>query len=138
MRPLLLSAAVASLLLTGCAQAVELVTGEPAPPTASTIEDLVREHLASGGHSPQPFFQNEKAALMKFKLIDLSQVTPSRWNAEAELTIDYGPRPASVVGFQQVRTGRYELVVSRQDEQLVLMRFSQLGTVRTLPAAVSH
>ena len=71
---------------------------------------------------------------MEFELVELDQVSPSRWHAETELVFDFGPPPPAVLGFERVRRGRYWLVLTRQGEPFELLRFAPIAEVRPLPA----
>ncbi len=133
MRPLLISLTVVSMLLSVCFKTPALASHKMAVPTAPSIEKLLREWLADDDFRMPALFPYKSAVLMAFRLVNLDQVSSSRWHAEIELLFDFGPPPPSIVGFERIRLGRYRLVLNQQDERFGLVRFSPVATVRLLP-----
>ena len=119
--------------------AVSFATPAPASdklarPTAASIEKLLRDMLAQDELELPSMIPLKHAVLMEFGLVDLYHVTPSRWQAEIELLVDFGPPPPSILGFERVRRGRYWLVLNRQGERLGMSRFSPIARIHLLPA----
>ena len=133
MRSLLISLAVVPMLLSVCFNTPALASDNLAVPTAPSIEKLLRERLADDDFRMPSLFLYKSAVLMAFRLVNLDQVSSSRWHAEIELLFDYGPPPPSIVGFDRIRIGRFRLVLNQQDERFELVRFSPIATVHPLP-----
>ena len=127
-------AAVAVLLLVGCAGPAP-PSQELGMPTAASIEGLVREKLAKDDFENSLQNPFKKPVLLNFGLVELDQVSPTQWHAEIELSLDFGPPPPSIVGFQQIRRGRYELMLKPQGKRWALFRFHLIGRVHPLPAS---
>ena len=120
-----------SMLLSACVTNGEPSLQQAAVPDATSIERVLRDKLADDAGRPglNPY---EKAVLKEFRLVELEQVSSTRWYAQTELLFDYGPAPASVIGFERTRRGYFELRLDRQDAQLRLTRFTPVGTVQPL------
>ncbi len=134
MRTLLAGLAAGAILL-----AVSFATPAPASdklaqPTAASIEKLLRDMRAKGEPELPSMIPLKYAVLMEFGLVSLHQVSPSRWQAEIELLVEFGPPPPSILGFERMRRGRYWLVLNRQGERWGMSRFSPIARIHLLPA----
>ncbi len=133
MRSLQVNLSIVLILLSVWFKVPALASDELAPPTAPSIEKLLREWLADDDLDMPWLDSYKNADLLAFLLVDLHQVSSSRWHAETELLFDFGPPPPAIVGFEQIRLGRYRLMLNRQNQRMRLMRFSPVATVHLLP-----
>ncbi len=132
MQPVSIGLTIVSMLLSACLMTTTPARDQPVMPNAASIEKLLRDTLANDGTDTPGLFPYEDAVLMEFRLVDLEQVSSSRWQAETELLFDYGPAPAWVMGLERIRRGRYKLRLDQQDARLLLTRFTPVGTVQPL------
>ena len=133
MRSLLFSLSIALILLSVSFKVPALASEELARPSEPGIEKLRREILADDNPDMPWLDSYRNATLLAFRLVDLHQLSPSRWQAEIELLFDFGPPPPSIIGFEQLRLGRYRLVLKNQDQRMRLILFSPVATVHLLP-----
>ena len=135
MRTLLVSLSIVAILLSACVKTPTPGSDRTAAPSAASIEKLIRGRLKKDDVDRPGLFPFENAVLMDFRLVDLEQVSSSRWRAEIGLLIDYGPAPPSVIGFERIRLGLFKVRLDRQDANLELTRLTPVGTVQPLPGA---
>ncbi len=133
MRSLWFSLSIAMILLSVWFKVPALASEELARPTEPGIEKLLREFLADDDLDKPWLDSYRNATLLAFRLVNLHQLSSSRWQAEIELLFDFGPPPSAILGFEQIRLGRYRLVLNSQDQQMRLMLFSPVATVHLLP-----
>ena len=133
MRAVLIGLLCMSMLLSACATGAGPASEQAAVPNAASIERILRDKLADDDPGRPGLNPYGNAILMEFRLVDLERVSSTRWFAQTELLFDYGPAPASVMGFERTRRGRFELRLDQQDAQLRLTRFTPVGTVQLLP-----
>lgn len=132
MRKLLAGLAAGTMLLA--CQAVPVVPAdEPAPPTASEIEDSLRRSLAEDERGPWAEPRRRSAELKGLELLALDPLTPTRWYADVAVLFDYGARPPDVIGFERQRLGTYQVLLERVDDDWVVRRFYPLFKAKPLP-----
>ena len=102
-------------------------------PKTPSIEQLVRERLENDASSLPSFVIGPKARIEAFDLIWIEQVQSTRWIAEVEMLLDFGPPLAAVIGYERRRRGIYELVLEQRDGDLTLTRISPKGRLHPLP-----
>ena len=132
MRSLTTGLAVAAVLLAGGFASASDKTGKP---TSAGIESLLRALLAQDQGGPGGLAPYRGAELKDFALIAVEPMARYRWHAEVELLFDFGPPPAGILGFENLRGGRYHLRLSRDGRRLELLRFNPVGKVYPLPVS---
>ena len=137
MRPFPFTLVLLSSLLSVGAVSTANAWDPDGAPRASSIEDLVRERLENGGPALPSYVIIPSVVVEGFDLVTLERISRSRWLAEAELLIDHGPPAPSVIGFERVRRGRYELLIERRGAAFVLLKISAAGRIHPLPGVQS-
>ncbi len=133
MRSLLFGLSIVLISLSVWFKVPALASQELARPTTPGIEKLLREFLADDDPNMPWLDSYRNATLLTFRLVNLHQLSSSRWQAEIELLFDFGPPPPAILGFEQLRLGRYRLVLNSQDQQMRLILFSPVATMHLLP-----
>ncbi len=133
MRSLLFSLSIVLISLSVWFKVPALASEELARPATPAIEKLLREFLADDDPDMPWLDSYRNATLLAFRLVDMHQLSPSRWHANIELLFDFGPPPPAILGYERIRLGRYRLVLNSQDQRMRLMLFSPVATVYLLP-----
>lgn len=134
MRSLLTSLVALSFLLGVAITSPLVASDRSSRPSASSIEQLLRELLAKRSGEPRSLIPYRDAELMAFGLVVLDRLSESHWYAEIDATFDFGPGPKAVLGYERVRGGRYEVFIKQHDGTWRLQRFNPKGRVQPLPA----
>ena len=132
MRQLFLGLAAGLLMAAGWGLSA-VSAGEPAPPTASEIEETLRQSLTEGRMGSWARTDYRNAELKALELLALDPLSPSRWHADVAVLFDFGAPPPGIIGFERERFGKYQVLLERDDGDWVVRRFQPVGKVKPLP-----
>lgn len=135
MRSLLTGLVALSVLLCAAIASPLPASDRGERPTATIIEELIRDSLAKRADKPRSLIPYLDARLTDVDFVSSDRLSASQWYVEIDATFDLGPPPKSVLGFLRHRSSRYQLFVKHHDGGWELLRFNPKGQVHPLPAA---